>query len=170
MLPLQDVVPTGRVPIVTLSLVAVNIIIAFVELPGTLTRALAVPFMHRTIGWMLIGMLFLWLFGDNVEARLGRLTLLLLYLVSGALTGLGAAGGITAVLGSYFLLLPRSRVLVLVPAPEVIVEVPAALFLAVWVALHLTDIIRHPTLAWSFGLAFLIGVAIARVLRRPVHW
>ena len=107
-------------------------------------------FMHG--GWLhLLGnMLFLWIFGNNVEDRLGRLRFLLFYLGAGiAATALqtvmtlafgaggvdgpdvGASGAIAGVLGAYLLLYPRARVLTLVFV-FVPVEVPAVVFLVLW--------------------------------------
>jgi membrane associated rhomboid family serine protease len=111
-------------------------------------------FMHG--GWGHLGgnMLFLWIFGNNVEDALGKLRYLLFYVLGGlAATALqtavtihftgpvgesvptvGASGAIAAVLGAYFLLLPTAKVLTLVGF--FFVEVPAILFLGVWIGLQ----------------------------------
>ena len=91
---------------------------------------------------MLAGnLLFLWIFGDNVEDRLGHGRFLLFYLAAGAVAALaqtaldpgslmpmvGASGAIAGVMGAYFVLYPHSRVLMLFPFPSIIFEVPGRL-------------------------------------------
>ena len=170
MIPLQDVVPSGRTPVVTLTLIVLNIVVFIAPALGVPTGRVLLPFAHIGIAPLLIGTLFLWLFGDNVEARAGRAALIAIYLSAGFLTGLGAMGAITAVLGAYFLLLPRSRVLMLVPFPISLVEVPAAFFLGVWCVLQLVQFVRRPATVWAFVVAFLIGAVTARLTRRSVEW
>jgi membrane associated rhomboid family serine protease len=93
-------------------------------------------------------MLYLWIFGDNVEDRLGRVRFLAFYLLCGVAASfahvlanpastvptIGASGAIAGVLGAYFLLYPRSRVLTLVPLGFFlqVVQLPAFLFLGFW--------------------------------------
>lgn len=169
MIPLQDVVPTRRRPVATLVLIGVNVAFAVASAFG-LRPAFSFLFTQHSLVMVAVGLLFLWLFGDNVEDRLGRLTLVAVYLIGGLVSGMGAAGGITAVMGSYFVLLPRSRVLVLVPVPEVLVEVPAVFFLGIWAALHVARFISQPWTLWSFAIALAIGGIVAYVMRRPVAW
>lgn len=106
-------------------------------------------FLHG--GWMhIIGnMLYLWIFGDNVEDRMGHFKFLLFYILCGMtasathivadynspIPSLGASGAIAGVLGAYLMLYPRARVLVLVPIFILIttIEVPALLFLGIWI-------------------------------------
>lgn len=109
-------------------------------------------FLHA--GWLhLIGnMWFLWIFGDNIEDRLGHLRYLLFYLVCGlgagvaqtlfnlnsAIPSIGASGAVAGVLGAYFLLFPGARVLTLVPFFFVLlIEVPAFLILLYWFVIQL---------------------------------
>jgi len=108
-------------------------------------------FLHG--GWLhLIGnMWFLWIFGDNIEDRLGHLRFLLFYLLCGLGAGLvhtlfnlgstipaiGASGAVAGVLGGYFLLFPGARVLTLVPFFVVfLAELPAWLILLYWFLLQ----------------------------------
>ncbi len=121
-----------------------------------------VPFRPYTIitslflhgGWLHVGgnMLYLWIFGDNVEDRLGHVRFLIFYLLCGIAASLthvlanpastvptiGASGAIAGVLGAYFLLYPRSRVLTLLPLGFYlqVVQVPAFLFLGFWFLLQ----------------------------------
>ena len=113
--------------------------------PATLLTSM---FLHGSWAHLLGNMWFLWLFGDNVEDRMGRVRFLLFYLLCGlGAAGLhvaldpeslvptvGASGAIAGVLGAYVLLFPRARVLTLVPLLFVFttVAVPAVLFLGIW--------------------------------------
>ncbi|MGO0122189.1 rhomboid family intramembrane serine protease [Desulfothermobacter acidiphilus] len=126
-------------------------------------------FLHG--GWIHIlgNMLYLWVFGDNVEDIMGRLRFIVFYLTTGLIGGLahvwinadssiptiGASGAIAGVLGAYFVCFPRARVLTLVPIFFFItlVELPAVLFLFLW-----------------FGLQFLSGVAALKVPGEAVAW
>jgi membrane associated rhomboid family serine protease len=115
-------------------------------------------FMHG--GWEhIIGnLLFLWIFGNNVEDALGRFRFLLWYLAAGiaataaqtvvtlrfgtvedaSVPNIGASGAIAGVLGAYFLLLPRARVLTVIFFGIILLrEIPAVWFLGVWIALQL---------------------------------
>jgi rhomboid family protein len=112
-------------------------------------------FLHG--GWLhLLGnMLYLWIFGNNIEDRLGRVAFLLFYLAGGVVAGLtqvaiapdssvpliGASGAIAATLGAYLVLFPRARILSLVFLGFFyqLIEVPAVLVLGFWFVLQLID-------------------------------
>jgi membrane associated rhomboid family serine protease len=173
MIPLYDTVRTHRFPVINLLLIAANVLAFFYEsqlnpsalerfistwglMPARLTSDLAgtwptvftAMFMHG--GWfhLLSNMWFLFIFGDNVEARLGGIRYLIFYLLSGVAAVLlqtyllpssrvpmiGASGAIAGVLGAYLILFPRSRVASLVPILFIftIIEIPAVLFLVFW--------------------------------------
>ena len=123
-------------------------------------------FMHAS--WQHIGgnMLFLWIFGNNVEDAIGRVGFLFWYLGAGvvamavqtavtlhfastsgaSIPNIGASGAIAGVLGAYFVLLPRARVLTLIFFGIILIrEIPAFWFLLIWFLLQL----------WSGGLSFL---------------
>jgi membrane associated rhomboid family serine protease len=120
-------------------------------------------FMHASWEHILGNMLFLWIFGNNIEDALGRVRFLAWYLVAGlvatatqtvvtlvagnvqdaSIPSIGASGAIAGVLGAYFVLLPRARVLTVIFF--IIREIPAMWFLAVWIGLQL----------WSGGLTLL---------------
>lgn len=109
-------------------------------------------FLHG--GWMhfLGNMLFLWVFGDNIEDRLGHTRFLLFYLICGfsatlfqigilpnsQIPMIGASGAIAGVLGAYLILFPRARVLTLVPILFLfqLIELPAVIFLGLWFLLQ----------------------------------
>ena len=121
--------------------------------PSPVVRLGSSLFLHG--GWLhLLGnMLFLWIFGDNVEGAMGHGSFLLFYLVSGAVATLahvvanplsreptvGASGAIAGILGAYLILYPRARVLCLIPLWIFVqvIWVPAILFLPVWIGLQL---------------------------------
>lgn len=170
MLPLQDVVPTRQIPLATLALMGVNVVVFGAQRVGVIGADAARPFVQAGSVGLLLALLFLWLFGDNVEARLGRITLVGIYLLGGLVAWPGGAGAVTAVLGAYFMLLPRSRVLTLAPVPEVLMEVPAVFFLATWAMLHIVLLAREPEALIALALAFAAGAVIARVRRRQIIW
>jgi len=105
-------------------------------------------FLHG--GWLHLGgnMLYLWIFGDNVEDRMGHFRFLIFYLLCGVLAtvahvltnadshvpSLGASGAISGVLGAYFMLYPGARVVTLVPIWIFLqfIEIPAFFFLGFW--------------------------------------
>jgi membrane associated rhomboid family serine protease len=158
MLPIRDYIPTRRVPFVNYLLIAANVIVFFGErllladgvdprdlleqyalVPSAalsdpvhgLATAFTAMFMHDPNGWAHIGgnMLFLWIFGDNVEDAIGHARYLLFYLACGLFAAaaqilidpgstipmLGASGAIAGVLAAYLRLYPKSPILILNP-------------------------------------------------------
>ena len=171
MFPVADVIPSRTRPYVTIGLIGLNALVFVAELllgdllPRVVFALGLVPaffswpavlsslFLHA--GWLhfLGNMLYLWIFGDNVEDRFGHARFLAFIIVCGAVAALGhvafnphsttpaigASGAVSGVLGAYFVLYPRSRVLTAV-FPIVfldLVEVPAIFFLGIWVLLQL---------------------------------
>ncbi|NIM95798.1 MAG: rhomboid family intramembrane serine protease [Anaerolineales bacterium] len=180
MLPLKDLNPTRRVPFITYALIAVNVIVFLwtqfqttAEVEDIFIQFSVVPiniaedplaletfldilrsmFFHG--GWLhLLGnMLYLWLFGDNVEDRMGAVLYLILYLYAGAVAAIaqvlmypnsniplvGASGAIAGILGSYLLLFPGVRVRGIVPIGPILrfAEWPAWTVLGLWFVLQL---------------------------------
>jgi membrane associated rhomboid family serine protease len=205
-LPIHDNIPTRRLPAVTIALIVVNVgVWLFYELPN-LNRAIldlgffpcevdgacrapvgpwqvdAVMSMFLHGSWIhLIGnMLFLWIFGNNVEDAMGRIRFLAFYLASGfAATALqtwvtlrfgtpqdaviptvGASGAIAGVLGAYFILYPRAYVLTLVFF-FIPVAIPAVFFLGIWFVFQLWqggfDVLA-PSGSGEGGIAFFAHV------------
>ena len=173
MFPLYDTARSRRFPFINLALIIANVLAFLYELrmgPGALeqfivtwglipSRLLGDPantwntiyssmFLHG--GWfhILNNMWVLFIFGDNVEARMGSIKYLVFYLLSGTAAGLlqtfilpssqtpmiGASGAVAGVLGAYLVLFPRSRVASLVPIFFIftIVEIPAFIYLLFW--------------------------------------
>ena len=159
-------------PVVTVALIAINIAVFLLELQrgtGFITEWAFIParftndpsgnavtlfsamFMHG--GWMHLGgnMLYLWIFGDNVEDRFGAVRYLLFYLVTGlaatfaqyavnpgsAIPNVGASGAIAGVLGAYLVMFPKARVDVLLGRQ--VVAMPAFLVLGFWIVLQLVS-------------------------------
>jgi rhomboid family protein len=105
-------------------------------------------FLHGGWGHIISNMWALWIFGDNVEERMGRSRFLLFYLLAGLAAGLlhwitnaqstvptvGASGAIAGVLGAYFVLFPHARIIALIPVGfwPFFFEVPAVIYLFVW--------------------------------------
>jgi len=134
----------------------------------TLLPLVTSMFLHG--GWLHLAgnMLFLWIFGDNVEDRLGHFKFLLFYLTCGVFAGLlhvithplsdlptlGASGAIAGVLGTYFVLFPNSRVLTLVPIFFFITtaELPAFILLGMWFIFEFISGIAEP-ISGSGGVA-----------------
>ncbi len=124
-------------------------------------------FLHGNWPHLIMNMWFLWIFGDNVEDRMGRLPFLIFYLVCGllatflqwlfdpnlAIPVVGASGAIAGVLAAYFFLYPLERVVVWVPILflPIVIHVPAIAFLGLWVLIQL----HSATTAMLFG-----GVAV----------
>jgi membrane associated rhomboid family serine protease len=216
-IPLRDVVPTRTTPIVTISLIVINVVVFVHELqlgPSALRTffltaglvpvrwswhtVLTSMFVHG--GYVHIGgnLLTLWIFGDNVEDRMGHGRFLVFYLVAGTLAALGqvwadpqstmpiigASGAIAGVMGAYFVLLPRSRILVLIFLFVFIdvVEVPAVFFLGFWFLMQIfggvgqlgASASSEGVAFWAHAIGFVTGLAgaflLARPERRTVEW
>ncbi len=145
-------------------------------------------FLHG--GWMhLLGnMLFLWIYGDNVEDGLGHLRFLLFYLICGVAAVfaqalgnpgspypiIGASGAISGVLGAYLLLYPRAKVLTLVLLPFFVttLRIPAMLLLLLWFTAQLIGDLAVSGAGVAFGAhigGFLTGLLLAPLLKRGRH-
>ena len=150
-------------------------------------------FLHGGVMHLLGNMLFLWIFGDNVEDALGHMKFLVFYLTAGAgasllqaflspsstIPNLGASGAIAGVLGAYFVYYPRARIVTVVPLFILfpLVEIPAGLYLLGWFALQFwmgsAQLTRAGRAAasqggvafWAHVGGFVLGVAWALVFR-----
>ena len=142
-------------------------------------------FLHAGFAHILGNMLFLWIFGDNVEAEFGHLQYLLFYLVCGVgaglvhiafnfhshLPALGASGAISGVMGAYIVLEPRNRILCLLFI--FVIRVPAVIVLGGWFAMQflsgissLGNAVNGGVAVWAHIGGFLIGVLIAMAAKR----
>ncbi|MGB7589405.1 MAG: rhomboid family intramembrane serine protease [Solirubrobacterales bacterium] len=146
-------------------------------------------FMHGSVLHIFFNMLFLWIFGNNVEDAMGRLRFLLFYLAGGvaAVYGqvaldpsstvptIGASGAVAAVLGAYLVLLPRARVLTLVFV--MLIEVPAYVILGIWFLLQFLPALGQVSTPGVAGggvayfahvAGFVFGLALVKFLaQRP---
>ena len=215
MFPISDVIPSRTVPFVTVSLIIANALVflymltlpdrmleGFVATYAVVPAWFSVPtlftsqFLHA--GWMhIIGnMLYLWIFGDNVEDRLGHVRYLFFYLGAGAIAGtlqvffnptstvpmLGASGAIAAVMGAYFVLYPQSRVLtaIFIVFFFDVVEIPAVFFLGIWFVMQLLSGVGSlgvrnaaagGTAFWAHVGGFVVGFIVGLILRsRDRRW
>jgi membrane associated rhomboid family serine protease len=137
--------------------------------PSTWLTILFAMFMHGSLLHIAGNMLFLWIFGNNVEDSMGRLRFPIFYLLGGLIATaaqvavdpssttptLGASGAIAAVLGGYALLYPRARVLTLVFIIifVTVIELPALLVLGLWFLLQLADASAQP-ISGGGGVAY----------------
>ena len=193
MFPIGDDNSSRRtVPLVTYALIVLNVIFFFVELSGgdafiqkwafVPSRFLANPigdfltiftamFMHG--GWLHLGgnMLYLWIFGDNVEDRFGHVKFTIFYLLCGIVatfaqlafsTGsnvpnLGASGAIAGVLGAYIVMFPKGRVNVLMGRG--VIPMPALVVIGLWIVLQLFSSIGSiADTAQTGGVAYMAHV------------
>jgi membrane associated rhomboid family serine protease len=242
-IPLKDDIPTRRFPIVTVILIAINVIVYFVferglwdlgELgnervveygaipieitePGTecvsasggttiqcgsdgfatdqapvFVTIFTSMFLHGSLLHLGGNMLFLWIFGNNIEDSMNRLIFLVFYLLSGlAALGLqvaidpdsviptiGASGAIAGVLGAYARLYPRARVVtvIIIIIFFTIVTLPALLVLGLWFLLQLLPAFSEPIGNTGGGVAyfahiggFLFGVLAIKLFANNVH-
>ena len=162
MIPIGDVIPTRTPPVVTIALIALTVVVS--------TQVIAIG-----LAIVLLNMLFLWLFGWTVEDRLGHGRFAALYLLVGAAASavsmplIAVSSAVGSIIGAYFLLYPKSSMLILIPVPLSTVEIPAVVFLALWCVLQiLTGMIAVPF------ASFFAGAALCLALRRPervrVEW
>lgn len=216
MIPIKDDVPTNTFPFITISIIAVNVLVFLYQLglgfdraeffiyrtaaiPYEVTRFVDVfppsivppPFtvftaMFVHAGLLHLGgnMLFLWIFGDNIEDNFGHVRFIFFYLGAGVVASMahilldpnstvpmiGASGAVAGVLGAYFLLYPRAKVLTLVFLIFFIsmVRVPAVFFLGVWFIIQLLSSGGGGGggIAWYAHIGgFITGMAIVLIFR-----
>jgi membrane associated rhomboid family serine protease len=217
MIPLRDVIPSRTTPYVTVTIIVLNALAWFYEVamprrelaiflqiygvvPGAFIPSTLLTSMFLHGGWShVIGnMWYLWIFGDNVEDRLGHTRFLVFYLLCGfaaafgqivmepesTLPMIGASGAIAGVMGAYFLLYPQSRVLTLIPLIIFwdIIELPAIMLLGFWFLMQLfsAGAIAVTASTGGGGVAFMahvagfitgmIAVLVLRKRERPQPW
>ena len=217
MIPLRDNVPSRRVPVVNTALIALNVLVflfqslvlepdsrfVFLRMWGLVpTRFWEVGDTHSYItlftsmflhgGWwhLISNMLALYIFGDNIEDRVGHVRYVFFYLTSGLVAAgahlvayapspiptVGASGAIAGVLGAYLLLYPRARVLMVVPIFYFIrlIEIPAVIYLGFWfvsqlfngiLALTAADVFQSGGVAWWAHIGgFVFGLAVIKLI------
>jgi membrane associated rhomboid family serine protease len=218
MIPLRDVIPSRTTPYITYVIIVLNTLMflwSFALEDGTQVLAFTFGLIPAEFSWFTLftsmfvhggllhfggNMLYLWIFGDNVEDRMGHGRFVVFYLLCGLAAALaqtamapdsrvpmvGASGAIAGVMGAYFVLYPRSRIVTLVPLFVFIqlMEVPAIVFLGIWFLLQfISGVGSIATVAardtggvafWAHIAGFIAGVAGVMVFRRPerqrVEW
>jgi membrane associated rhomboid family serine protease len=227
LIPLKDDIPTRRTPVLTLALIAINVIVYFLveqglwglgdvgnervveygAIPAEITEGENLPvsdeapfwlttitsmFLHGSLLHLGGNMLFLWIFGNNIEDSMGRLAFLAFYLLGGfaalglhilsdpdsAVPTVGASGAIAAVLGAYARLYPRARVVTLVFIVIIftVVTLPALLVLGLWFLLQLLPAFAEPVDGAGGGVAyfahiggFVFGLVAIKLFATDVH-
>jgi membrane associated rhomboid family serine protease len=216
MIPIRDHIPTRQVPVLTILLIATNAAVflfelllspraqleftyAFGAIPYYITHYWGLPtavtlvtsmFLHG--GWLHIlgNMLYLWIFGNNVEDAMGRLGFTVFYFACGLIAGLaqvyadpnsqvpgiGASGAIAGVLGAYLVLYPRARVdtLFIIGFFIQLSSVPAVVVLGFWFVLQLLNGVLSLGMAQAGGVAwfahvggFVAGLILVNVFAPP---
>lgn len=208
MIPLRDENPSRTTPYLTRILIAVNVIIYFLAwISGSanvtskygMTPALVLQgkqlytvftsmFIHGGIVHLAGNMLYLYIFGDNVEDNFGHMHFLFFYILCGLIADathiftttdlmvstIGASGAISGVLGAYLALYPRARVLSLVFAGWIFVaRIPAILFLGFWFILQLfsgtltlASEVSSGVAYWAHIGGFIAGLILVPIFRR----
>jgi rhomboid family protein len=217
MIPLRDVIPSRSTPYITVTLIVLNAVAwlyeltipgdlrpVFLQLYGVVPADFSTPtlvssmFLHGSWSHFIGNMWYLWIFGDNVEDRVGHGRFIAFYLLCGIVAALGhvamdptsilptigASGAIAGVMGGYFVLYPQSRVLTLVPLIVYfeIIELPAVVLLGFWFIMQLfsAGAIAVTANASSGGIAFvahvagfvagLLGVFVFQKRKRTSEW
>jgi membrane associated rhomboid family serine protease len=209
MIPIRDVIPSRTTPVVTVSLIALNVLVfvfqsllsdrglhlffsnfALIPADFSVVTVFTAMFLHAGLAHLAGNMLFLWIFGDNIEDRLGHGRFVWFYLICGfaaafAQTALnpdspvpmvGASGAIAGVMGAYLILFPHSRIVMLFPFPPIVFELPAVLFLVMWFAIQfLNGVGTLPVFGarglsggvafWAHVMGFAAGVVLVRIMR-----
>ncbi|MEN2984838.1 MAG: rhomboid family intramembrane serine protease [Dictyoglomaceae bacterium] len=217
MIPLRDNIPSRKYPLINISLIILNFIIFFWELglpenyreyifwefgfipqrflelnflPSNLFTLISSLFLHGSWAHILGNMLFLWIFGDNVEGSMGHFRYLFFYLSAGIVANIiqgffsfnkliptiGASGAIAGVLGAYLVYFPGAKILTLVFLGFFIefIYIPASFFLVLWFLVQFLSGMASLALYeitggiawWAHIGGFLFGIIIAPFLRK----
>jgi len=214
MIPIRDQIPTRRFPIVNYLLIVANIIVfvlqwlsgpyqeslvyQFALIPqhflvgftlGDISDVFTSMFMHGGLLHLAGNMLYLWIFGDNVEDSMGSVKYLAFYMFGGIIASLthiltnpgstiptvGASGAIAAVLGAYLVLFPRARVLTFIPLGYFmrLTLIPASIVLGLWFVLQLIEgflSFGGPDVGgvaiWAHVGGFIAGVVLGKLLSK----
>ncbi len=219
MIPIRDINPTRRFPLVTVILIVLNVIVFVFELmlpsesmldsfaytwglvpyelmqldPWAIITVFTSMFLHGGFMHLASNMLYLWIFGDNIEFALGSFRFIIFYLLCGIGAALGqvlinpsstvpmigASGAVSGVLGAYLLLYPRAEVETLVFLGYFVrlIRLPALVVLGLWIFLQLSSGLLSLGMEATGGVAFfahiggfLSGLALVVLLRRRRWW
>ncbi len=216
MIPLRDENPTRNFPFITIFLIFINSFAFIYELfsRGVLEKIIrkfsVIPydfinsfnlaqfislfssiFLHGDLLHLAGNMLYLWIFGNNIEDKLGHFKFLVFYLSCGVIASLthiliqsrsaiptiGASGAISGVLGAYLVFFPKAKILTLVPFFYFlrVIKVPAFFFLGLWIAFQLLSgiggaIIRDTTVGRGTAWWGHIGGFFAGIILLPLFY
>lgn len=214
MFPIRDHNPSGRVPFVTYLLIAANVLIFigyyplfsqemelnrffydYALIPARVSQGdglggfVSSMFLHGGIMHLAGNMLFLYIFGDNIEDKMGHLGFALFYLACGLAAGgaqyltepytpvpmVGASGAIAGVMGAYLLLFPKAQVDILLILIIIfrVITIPAWIMLALWFGMQLIGGIGTATDAggvayWAHAGGFVAGLVLALPIWRTL--
>jgi membrane associated rhomboid family serine protease len=214
MFPLKDTIPSYSIPFITWVIIAINCLVFFFEMslssnslegffnvhgvvpvtflgnlsPQEIGTVISSMFLHGGWAHLLGNMWFLYIFGDNVEDRLGHFGYVFFYIFTGTVAAatqifasphshvamIGASGAISGVLGAYFAYYPQAKVVTLMPMGVVsrVVELPALVFLGFWFALQFFSGVTSLGAAaeesggvafWAHVGGFVAGFLVAKV-------
>lgn len=215
MIPIRDGIPTRRVPIVNYLLIVLNIIVFVLQalsgpaqenlvlqyalIPANFQGGINLPdvldiftsmFMHAGIAHIAGNMLYLWIFGDNVEDAMGSVKYLIFYIIGGIAASavhiftnpgsqiptVGASGAIAAVLGAYLILYPQSRIQTFIPIGYFMrmAVVPAIVVLGFWFLLQILEGVMAwggpdvgGVAVWAHVGGFVAGLILAKIFASP---
>jgi membrane associated rhomboid family serine protease len=219
MIPLRDINPTRRFPLVTVGIIGLNVLVFAFELlspsvdmlnalvsswglvpyrlvhlePLAFLTVFTSMFLHSGPAHLIGNMLYLWIFGDNLEGAMGSFRFTVFYLLCGIGAALGqvlvsplstvpmvgASGAISGVLGGYLLLFPRAEVETLVFLGYFLrlVRLPAVVVLGLWIILQLfsglmsLDMVATGGVAWFAHIGgFVVGILLVGLFRRRRWW
>lgn len=218
MIPLRDVIPSRTTPGVTVTLIVLNVLVfifqstltdgaeemfiygfGVIPMYFSIATVFTAMFVHGGLAHLIGNMLFLWIFGDNVEDRLGHGRFVLFYVICGFTAAfaqvaldpdslipmVGASGAVAGVMGAYLVLYPHSRVLMLFPFPVILFELPAVVFLGLWFLMQFLngigqlpifqqDQISGGVAFWAHVAGFIAGLLLVTIMKRPertrVEW
>ena len=216
MIPLRDDNPTVSFPIVTISLIVLNIIIFFYEislgpqfapflntygakplyimsmsappgLPSPYLTIFSSMFLHGSFFHVAGNMLYLWIFGNNIEDSMGHFKFIIFYFISGivavyifafvnpesTIPMVGASGAVSGVLGAYLVLFPRAKVHTLIPLGFYmqVIKVPAVFVLGLWIFVQIINGMvsggQGGGVAWFAHIGgFLAGVVLVGLFKK----
>ena len=215
MIPFKDDNPTSRVPILTIALITLNVAVFIIQFlyPGNLRHAVysygAIPhylltfntvqpihpamtiftsmFMHGGLLHLISNMLYLWIFGNNIEDRLGYVKFILFYILCGVgaayshalatpasmVPMIGASGAVSGVLGAYLILYPQAKVhtLIFLGFFIKVVRLPAAVVIGFWIIIQFINGLLSKSIASQAGVAwfahiggFVLGIVLLKLL------
>lgn len=214
MFPISDSAKSGRIPLITLAIILATSFVFYEQLttsnqaifirtyalipylvnllnPQTLIPFVTAIFLHGGFLHILSNMWFLWIFGDNVEARLGIFRFSFLYLIAGIIGNLvhfflasnstipmlGASGAVSGVLGAYFIMFPSSNIktFLFLFFFVTVTEIPAMIYIFYWFIIQLFSGVASLPFAfqtggiafWAHVGGFLTGLILARSWKKP---